>query len=133
MVAKSWEDKFEITNFQIANYKSQTIIINKEPMNTSEKNEFAGEDGRTNNNNPTSNTSMNQDKKHHPDGLLPEDDPAVINPDELATFPKPVDTDEDIDLEAERENHSVNRQDRPVQEGRNITRTDNQPDERGYI
>lgn len=101
-------------------------------MNTNENNEFGRDDSRTNNTNPTNNTSLNADKKH-PDGLLPEDDPAVINPDELATFPKPVDTDADVDLEAERENHSVNRQESPVREGRNITRTDNQPDERGYI
>jgi len=102
-------------------------------MNTNERNEFAGEDSRSNDMNPTNNTSLNQDKKHHPDGPLPEDDPAVINPDELATFPKPVERDENVDLDAERENHIVNKQESPVREGRNITRTDNQPDERGYI
>lgn len=101
-------------------------------MNTNEKNEFDRNDSRTNNLNPTSNTNLNADKKH-PDGLLPEDDPAIINPDELATFPKPVEQDENVDLDAERANHSVNRQESPVREGRNITRTDNQPDERGYI
>ncbi|MGV3460467.1 MAG: hypothetical protein ACO1N9_08440 [Flavobacterium sp.] len=101
-------------------------------MNTNETNEFGRDDSRTNNVNPTSDLNLNADKKH-PDGLLPEDDLALINPDELATFPKPVDTDKEVDLEAERENHSVNRQDSPVREGRNITRTDNQPDERGYI
>jgi hypothetical protein len=72
----------------------------------------------------------NRDNK--PDGLLPEDDPALINPDELATFPKPVETDENVDIDAERDSHLVNRRS-PVRDGRNITSTDNNPNRDGFM
>lgn len=65
-----------------------------------------------------------------PDGPLPEDDPALINPDELATFPKEMKT-ENPDLEEERENHLVNRKTSAARDGRNITRTDTTPDNDG--
>jgi len=65
-----------------------------------------------------------------PDGPLPEDDPALINPDELATFPKEV-NNEDPDIDSERDSHLTNRRTSPVREGRNITRTDTTPDNDG--
>jgi len=65
-----------------------------------------------------------------PDGRLPEDDPALINPDELATFPKEV-SNEDPDIESERDSHLTNRNSSPVRERRNITRTDTTPDNDG--
>ncbi len=102
-------------------------------MNTNDNNRYGqdAQDGKKENNIvPEKNNTLK-----HPDGLLPEDDPAVINPDELATFPKQVnETDEDVDLEAERENHSVNRKTSPERDGTNITRTDNtSTNDRGFL
>ena len=73
--------------------------------------------------------SKGYDKKK-PDGPLPEDDPALINPDELATFPKEM-KNEDPDIDQERDSHSVSRKSSPIREGRNITRTDTTPDNDG--
>jgi len=80
-------------------------------------------------------TSDNNDLKNNrehlsPDGKLPEDDPALINPDELATFPKEV-KNEYPDLDEERDSHLTNRRSSPVRDGRNITRTDTTPDNDG--
>ena len=52
---------------------------------------------------------------------LPYDDPAMINPDELASFPKQVSTE--AYLHHDHESHLVNRR-TSVRDGRNITRTD---------
>ena len=77
------------------------------------------------------NKKISKGNEHNkPDGLLPEDDPALINPDELATFPKEM-KNEDPDIEEERDSHSVSRRTSPVREGRNITRTDTTPDNDG--
>lgn len=77
------------------------------------------------------NKDLNKDHlEAKPDGPLPEDDPALINPDELATFPEEV-KNEDPDIEEERESRLVNRKSSPVREGRNITRTDTTPDNDG--
>jgi len=65
-----------------------------------------------------------------PDGQLPEDDPSLINPDELATFPKEMNND-NPDIDSESDSHLVNRKSSPVREGRNITRTDTTPDNDG--
>lgn len=59
---------------------------------------------------------------------LPYDDPAMINPNELASFPRQVNL-EDHRLH-DHQSHLVNRR-TPVREGRNITRTDNQPSRHG--
>lgn len=104
-------------------------------MNTNENDNRLGQDahgGSSKEGNIVPNKSVNP---KHPDGLLPEDDPALINPDELATFPKQVnETDEDVDLEAERENHSVNRKTSPERDGTQITRTDNtSTNDRGFL
>ena len=60
----------------------------------------------------------------HPSGYLPYDDPAVINPAELATFPKQVKLDEH--RLHDHHSHLVNRR-TPVRDGMNITRTSTQP------
>ena len=52
---------------------------------------------------------------------LPYDDPAMINPNELASFPKQVSA-EGYHFH-DHDSHLVNRR-TPVREGRNITRTD---------
>lgn len=81
-------------------------------------------------------TNDNKDLKkegnlnNKPDGLLPEDDPALINPDELATFPKEM-KKEDPDIDEERDSHLTSRRSSPVRDGRNITRTDTTPDNDG--
>lgn len=59
----------------------------------------------------------------------PYDDPANINPDELATFPKQVKTGS----YHHHESHLVNNKRTPVLDGRNITRTDNHPDKHGFM
>lgn len=63
---------------------------------------------------------------------LPYEDPAITNPEELASFPKPAPIADAEDVENESENRLVNKR-TPVREGRNITQTGNAPDERGYI
>jgi len=66
------------------------------------------------------------------DTTLPYEDPAVINPEELASFPKPAPKVDAADIENESENRLVNKRS-PVRDGTHITRTGNGPDENGYI
>ena len=73
------------------------------------------------------------DTRLRPDYTLPYEDPAVVNPTELATFPKMVKRDESHHHHHEHESHLVNRRTAPVREGRHITRTDNHPDKDGYM
>lgn len=58
----------------------------------------------------------------------PYGDPAEINPDELATFPKQVTRDGHHHHESHLVSHRT-----PVRDGRNITRTDNHPQKGGYM
>ncbi|WP_330443498.1 hypothetical protein [Flavobacterium sp. C4GT6] len=64
--------------------------------------------------------------------LIPTNDPAIINPVELATFPKQKKT-ENPDLEEERENHMTNRKQSGVRSGRNITNTNDNPERDSYM
>ncbi len=64
--------------------------------------------------------------------MMPYEDPAIINPDELATFPKPVHTETRHHHHHHDESHSVSKR-TPVRDGRNITRTDNHPDKNGFM
>lgn len=65
--------------------------------------------------------------------ILPYEDPAIVNPGELATFPKAQMTDHNHHYHHhEHESHLVNRK-VPVREGKNMTRTDNHPDRNGYM
>ena len=62
------------------------------------------------------------------DFMFPYEDPAIVNPDELATFPKTVNTS----AYHAHESHLVSKR-TPVRDGRNITITDNHPEKRGFI
>lgn len=67
--------------------------------------------------------------------LWPDGDPAIINPQELASFPKPkqsaITTEE---LNEMRNPHLVNKNVSPVRSGRNITQTGpNSKDENGFL
>lgn len=66
------------------------------------------------------------------DFTLPYEDPAITNPEELASFPKNSHITDAKEVELERESHLVNKR-TPVREGRNITRTDNSPETDGYM
>lgn len=59
---------------------------------------------------------------------FPYEDPAIVNPEELATFPKTVCTSN----YHHHESHLVNKR-TPVRDGRNITITDNHPDQHGFV
>lgn len=58
------------------------------------------------------------------------EDPAAVNPEELASFPKQKDKGP-LPIDHEKENAITKRS--SVREGRNIARTENTPDENGYI
>lgn len=66
------------------------------------------------------------------DFSLPYEDPAITNPQELASFPKNSTIADAHEIEIERESHLVNKR-TPVREGRNIVRTDNNPDTDGFM
>lgn len=80
-----------------------------------------------NNNNTADNTRQKPESEIFPDG-----DPAVINPEELATFPPEAERSSDVDIDAERESHLVNKR-TPVRDGRNIISTDNDPTHDGFM
>ncbi len=84
-----------------------------------------------NNNVNDSNTLQNKNNKNS-NYPLPYEDPAITNPRELASFPKKADIMNAKEVEHESENHLVNKR-TPVREGRNIIRTDNNPDNEGFM
>ena len=103
-------------------------------MNNEQNNRYGNtnQDGKTAEENIIRNTKTDSTRKS-PDGLLPEDDPAVINPNERATFPPEAKTS-DPDMEGERDNHMVNRKTSPARDGKKITRTDTASEnDRGFI
>lgn len=63
-----------------------------------------------------------------PDYSLPYEDPAIVNPQELASFPKKSKIEKASEVEKERESHLVNKR-TPLRDGRNITQTDNSPEQ----
>lgn len=73
--------------------------------------------------------NQNSNSKDYP---LPYEDPAITNPEELASFPKKSKISNAKEVEHERESHLVNKR-TPVREGRNIIRTDNNPDTDGFM
>lgn len=75
---------------------------------------------------------LQQSEDMHRAHDLPYEDPAITNPQELASFPKTSKMSNPEDIENESESHLVNRRS-PVREGRNITRTYNNPDTNGYM
>ncbi|MCO6148294.1 hypothetical protein [Flavobacterium sp. NRK1] len=58
--------------------------------------------------------------------IFPYEDPAIINPDELASFPKTTCPSHNGGY-PHHESHLVNRR-TPVRDGKNITITDNHPE-----
>ncbi len=64
---------------------------------------------------------------------LPYEDPAITNPVELATFPKPAKKVSAQEIEDENETHVINTKRSAVREGRNIISTDNNPDRDGFM
>lgn len=66
------------------------------------------------------------DKYIYPDGDL-----AIVNPQELASFPKPS-QDKNYNIDAERDNHPVTNP-TPVRSGRNITQTGPGPTKHGLM
>lgn len=77
------------------------------------------------------NEGGNQEMSHSYSYTL-YDDPAIINPAELATFPKRQVIPAEEHHYYDHESHLVNRR-TPVRSGMNITRTDNQPDRNGFM
>lgn len=67
-----------------------------------------------------------------PDNTMPYTDPAIINPEELASYPPKAKILGEAELAKENEDHMVNKR-TPVREGRNIVRTDNNPDTDGFM
>jgi len=64
---------------------------------------------------------------------LPYEDPAVVNPTELASFPEPAEIADAQDVENENTVRTVTPNKSPVREGRNIISTDNNPDRDGFM
>jgi hypothetical protein len=104
-------------------------------INENENREYNNAEGRPDRD--VTRTKQNIGLKHDADSLktgnmLPEDDPAIINPDELASFPEEKKTN-DPDLDEERDSHLANKVKGSVREGRNITNTDTKPDDNGFM
>lgn len=83
----------------------------------------------TNNENNKQNASVGNSA---PKNTEASDDPAIINPKELATFPKEKKT-EHPNLEEERHSHLASEIKSGVRSGRNITKTGTMPDENGFL
>jgi len=68
-----------------------------------------------------------------PDNTLPYEDPAVTNPEELASFPKPAPKADAADIADESENRILSQKSSPARDGRKIVRTDTNPDPDGFM
>lgn len=92
-------------------------------------------DTNANNRRNPVNYSERLDEIRHltPDNSLPYEDPAVVNPEELATFPKAAPKADATDIADENQAHPVSVQRSPVREGRNIVRTDTAPNPDGFM
>ena len=84
------------------------------------------------NNDANSNDFRNHNNTVKKDFTLPYEDPAITNPQELASFPKQSEIANTKEIEIESESHLVNKR-TPVREGRNIIRTDNNPENDGFM
>lgn len=66
--------------------------------------------------------------------LWPDGDPAIVNPEELATFPRAQSPNYSKDeLNEMRDPHLVNKKVSPVRSGRNITQTGTNTNENGFM
>lgn len=97
--------------------------------NTNGRNDMARP---TNDRRDATNSRLEEIRNLRPDPTLPYDDPAVINPEELATFPKKSEIMDAADVEAENKTTLVNQRS-AVRVGRNIVRTDNDPNNDGFM
>lgn len=98
--------------------------------NENDRNDQGNQDGQFN---PDTNKTNDAVRRNlMPDNSLPYEDPAITNPEELASFPKKAKIVNATEVERESENHLVNNR-TPVREGRNIVRTDNNPDTDGFM
>lgn len=72
-----------------------------------------------------------KDERNHgyDTSMLRYEDPALLNPDELATFPKQV----NLHAHHHEQGPLHHGKRTPVRDGRNITRTDNHPDKNGFM
>jgi hypothetical protein len=92
-----------------------------------------------NTNSHVGSTSAGRDKSEFKKGehksydKLPYQDPAITNPVELATYPRPAEKVSAQDIENENETHVINTKRNAVREGRNIISTDNNPDRDGFM
>jgi hypothetical protein len=68
--------------------------------------------------------TTNENKKVMPDATLPYEDPAITNPEELASFPKAAPIVDAADVEEENRVQNITAKRSPLREGRNIVRTD---------
>lgn len=84
---------------------------------------------------PDTTNSFNSGSLHDSINRLNEallsQDPAFINPDELATFPKQVQPHDHYCTHGH-ERHLASKR-TPARDGSNITRTDNHPDKHGFM
>ena len=99
--------------------------------NANERNDRDDQSGQRNNETNRANDNRT-DMDLTPDTTLPYEDPAVTNPEELATFPKRSKIASAAEIENESKDHLVNKRS-PVREGRNIIRTDNDPNNDGFL
>lgn len=79
------------------------------------------------------NERLEEIKHMTPDNTMLYEDPAVVNPEELATFPKPAPKADATEISDENQAHPVSVQRSAVREGRNIVRTDTAPDSDGFM
>lgn len=69
-----------------------------------------------------------------PDTTLPYEDPAITNPEELASFPKPAPKAGALDVEEESQTRIVSLKKSPARDGQGIIRTDtNSNTTEGYM
>ena len=98
--------------------------------NVNDRNDHGNQDSQFNSDKNNTNAAVRRNLTQ--DNTLPYEDPAITNPEELASFPKKAKIADAAEVERESENHLVNKR-TPVREGRNIVRTDNNPDTDGFM
>ncbi|OIQ21081.1 MAG: hypothetical protein BM557_04815 [Flavobacterium sp. MedPE-SWcel] len=74
---------------------------------------------------------ISKEKQNYYGDIMPYEDPAIVNPDELATFPKKVAKNHHYYYHDH--HHPIHIQSTPLRECRNITRTDNHPEKNGFM
>lgn len=98
--------------------------------NVNDSNDQGNQDSQFNQDTNRNNETLRRNLT--PDNTLPYEDPAITNPEELASFPKKAKIVDAAEVERESENRLVNKR-TPVRDGRNIVRTDNNPENDGFM